>query len=1018
MNKLLLLVFLAVISSYLTYAQEQVPAVEWIEPYGGGTRGGSIVTFAGPNVLFALVKSQNTNSGSANLSKFTADGRVNDKFLLNDGGSSGAPFINQYASQDGGVLIYLYNYGYLRKYDANLNLSWERAFNFNIQNATATLSNGFYVLTLTYSSGPTLAEIKRLKSDGSIEWSVSLSAFSNNITDIQTTSDDGVIVTSPVGIRKYSSTGQLVWSNSSVLDGYQLVTVDASRIYLLTSNSSVRRVVQLNTSTGSTVWAVNFNTETIVDFEKTSDNGCVLSTNTGLYKFTASGSQQWKNTSFSTAKITTTIDEKIFVLKNNAITKLTLNNEFRWTKTFNSDYYLVQDVNGASDMGLYVSAMKTTSSNIPYFVLLKLASSDTPCKTSFDIIGNEATYCKIGNAAFSARLGNVPMEYMTYLTSFDFQWNRNGSPVPGATSYAYTATQTGNYSLTVRQQGCEGTTRGIQINVENDTPPVIEPEKNQICRGTPVTLNARGCDGGTVVWSTGARGNQIQVSPQATTAYNAFCEKVVNNELCQSFTSSNVTITVLSSSNLKINELLGKKEFCENSSTELTPSVSGGALPFTYIWTKNSANVSFNPTLLVNQEGEYALRIVDNIGCSYETGAVRISKVANPANPVVNAPANTTICEGGSVILTTDTKESGYQWVLNNANINGAVSQFYTATAPGNYQLKVINANGCASISSNTIFVNSSTLKINSIGGNLNFCENTSTRLVPELSGGVSPYTYQWTKNNANLAQNASIDVTQEGTYVLAVSDNLGCVVRSGNLIVKQLASPAAPVISASSGTEICVNGSVILTTTNKENAYQWLLNNTAINGATNQFYTATASGSYQLKVSNADGCSTISTNAITVTQIIIPQPVISQMNDTLISSASLGNRWFLNGNDLQLNTQKIKFTDIGNYEVKVIDRGCESAVSAVFRPTVLANEAPQVGISIYPNPTTDKVTVESARVFGYQLLNAKGQLLGQSGSGQYQHIIDLSHLSAGSYLLLIQEATGQHFARKIIVNR
>jgi hypothetical protein len=178
--------------------------------------------------------------------------------------------VNQYACQDGGILVNGLNN--IRKYDANMNLVWDRNVPYMINNATATLANGFYIYTTSFINNKTIIEIKRLKDDGSVEWSSDITAFTSNVTDIQTTSDDGVIVGTNNGLRKYSAKGQLLWNNLSIVNATKFMPLDADRMYIQVQNSSLNNILgilQINTQNGTNIWTKNFASESIVDFEIT-----------------------------------------------------------------------------------------------------------------------------------------------------------------------------------------------------------------------------------------------------------------------------------------------------------------------------------------------------------------------------------------------------------------------------------------------------------------------------------------------------------------------------------------------------------------------------------------------------------------------------------------------------------------------------------------------------------------------------------------------------------------------------
>jgi len=90
------------------------------------------------------------------------------------------------------------------------------------------------------------------------------------------------------------------------------------------------------------------------------------------------------------------------------------------------------------------------------------------------------------------------------------------------------------------------------------------------------------------------------------------------------------------------------------------------------------------------------------------------------------ASATPTITQTGMAL--SSTIGSGYQWYYNNAAVNGAIAQTYTATQNGNYYVAVANSLGCVA--------NSLPVTINSVGLE-NYLENENN-----LIAYPNPFTY------------------------------------------------------------------------------------------------------------------------------------------------------------------------------------------------------------------------------------------------------------------------------------
>ena len=92
---------------------------------------------------------------------------------------------------------------------------------------------------------------------------------------------------------------------------------------------------------------------------------------------------------------------------------------------------------------------------------------------------------------------------------------------------------------------------------------------------------------------------------------------------------------------------------------------------------------------------------------------------------------------------------------------------------------------------------------------------------------------------------------------------------------------PTATVSSLTNSFDFCDGGSLDLSAPSGAAGYQWYKDGTAITGGTSATYSATASGSYAVEVTSADGCTSLST-AQTVTKNT--NPTASILNTSALS--------------------------------------------------------------------------------------------------------------------------------------
>ena len=265
---------------------------------------------------------------------------------------------------------------------------------------------------------------------------------------------------------------------------------------------------------------------------------------------------------------------------------------------------------------------------------------------------------------------------------------------------------------------------------------------------------------------------------------------------------------------------------CDGGSVTLSGS---GAV--TYSWDNNvSDGVLFYPTAT----GTYTVTGTDANGC-VNTDAVDVTV---NALPTVDAGADVTICDGGSVTLSGSGAVT-YSW---DNNVSDGVLFYPTAT--GTYTVTGTDANGCSNTDAVDVTVNA--LPTVDAGADVTICDGGSVTL-----SGSGAVTYSW---DNNVSDGVLFYPTATGTYTVTGTDANGC----SNTDAVDVTVNALPTVDAGADVTICDGGSVTLSGSGAV-TYSW--DNNVSDGVS---FSPTATGTYTVTGTDANGCS--NTDAVDVT--------------------------------------------------------------------------------------------------------------------------------------------------------
>ena len=441
-----------------------------------------------------------------------------------------------------------------------------------------------------------------------------------------------------------------------------------------------------------------------------------------------------------------------------------------------------------------------------------------------------------------------------------------------------------------------------------------------------------------VIHNSSAVSDSILVSPTSNATYSVTVTDAQSNT-----SSASINITV----NQNPTPVAGSNSpICQGANLNLT--VNAGTI---WHWSgPNSYNSTVqNPTITAATpaaSGTYTVTVTNASGCT-DTSSVNVTVNSNPT-PV--ASSNSPICQGANLNLTV-TSGTSWHWTGPNSYNSTVQNPTITAATPaasGTYTVTVTNSNGCTGTSSVNVTVNSNPTPVAS--SNSPVCEGNNLNLTVTTGSSwhwSGPNSYNSTTQNPTIS---AVTPAASGTYTVTVTNASGCTGTSAvNVTVN-----SSPTPTAGSNSPICQGSTLNLTVTTGTswswtgpNSFSSTTQNPIINAATQA-----ASGTYSVTVTNASGCTAVSTVIVNVNTYIT---VIASSNSPICQGANLnltantGTIWSWSGpNSFTSTSQNPVVSNVtpsvsGTYTVNVTNaQGCSGTATTVV--IVNSNPTPAAG--------------------------------------------------------------------------
>jgi pimeloyl-ACP methyl ester carboxylesterase len=442
-------------------------------------------------------------------------------------------------------------------------------------------------------------------------------------------------------------------------------------------------------------------------------------------------------------------------------------------------------------------------------------------------------------------------------------------------------------------------------------------------------------------------------------------------------------------------------EFTLSASPQLEIRNANGAL------VKSSYNNSnrINLDMEIPSAGFYYIDIVGMSSGAWSTYFYSTTFCPLPEQLIVTAAGPTTICEGQMLKLSATSGYDTYQWLHNGQPILGEGNTL-TVSKTGLY---TVRANKCGF---STSAGNSITFTVKPVAAKPTVQRHDLSDSF--LLTSTSTANNEWYYEGRIIPGATTPSLTPEalGSYTVGVNLD-GCLSMSDPMLVDM----PKPVLKLEGSNPFCEGDSAVLVApigygeyVFQEGTAEYILpvNRLAVRKAAN-FIVITKRGKFRSKASNVIG---IEVNPMP------EKPTITLRNDSLVSSSSLHNQWYINGK-LSVTTQSIPNLSAGTYVVRVSQLGCYRD-SDPFLITALDPSHMMSEVIVYPNPNSGEFYLN----LPVSILNFEISIQTLNGQNLYhQKVINTYHnpkqisirQPAGVYLLQIK-SEGYEKSIKLIV--
>ncbi len=514
-------------------------------------------------------------------------------------------------------------------------------------------------------------------------------------------------------------------------------------------------------------------------------------------------------------------------------------------------------------------------------------------------------------------------------------------------------------------------------------------------------------------------------------------------------------------SNLNISEIgdgVPPGSICSDTAITLQVDNISNPETYQYIWFRSGTELTSEKGHTINASisGIYYAFIDYGDTCTgsgnTDSNYVDVTIGATGSGIAINTPTKTALCNGDTETLTINLTDPtwSYQWYKDSVLISGANTETYVVDAnnagfEGDYQVEISGPDICTEKSEAVTITNADNFTVTRNNG-ANVVVLPSQPQTLSVTTTADTPSYQWYRNNTMVsgATNSTLDITQDGTYYVEVTQAGGTcpgTIKNSESTVAVVPASLEINIDYTAAYTACVSTSTVLevTTINAvatdgtktdvttsiidSFTYQWKKDGVDISGATSKTISLTdisENGNYEVdgtvesynETSNTLGVQLLTNETVTIsstsTTYCNSSDVITISTTTDLTTETYS--WQLNGTSINTTDEVLTIAEAGTYTLALEKNGCQlvsnSVIISPLDDSLITLDID--GEVVFPEGSSKTVTASGGTA--YRWLDATGIELGSTDSytftqeGEYVLIANIDNCEISKPITVVYQ--------------